>query len=593
MAKYRCTVCNYVFDEAKEGKKFSELPKEWVCPICGAPQSAFVLLSEKIEETKKVVESAKPQPIRTVSEVLVDQIAEWGVAYIFGVPGTSTLGVVDAVRKSSKVKYIQVRHEEVAAFMASAYGKLTGHPAACLSVSGPGTTNLATGLYDARLDHSPVLVLSGMVARQYIGPGSLQEIDQHSFFEPICVFNKTLMTEDQTTMLATLAVKTALLDRGVSNIGIPNDVQKLPYDTQIQPFEGRIPNLAFGVEESVIEKAVQLIDSAQRPVIVAGFGCRGQGNKVLKLAAKISAPIVSTFRSKGVVDEDNPLSVGSHGSIGSTAAAELVDKTDLMVVIGSSFSDLSQLPQKRMVQIDINMKNIAKKYPAEVGLLGNSAILIPRLTDKVKEKKNPAYLNEISRLKEDWTKQLQREADATQKPIRPPYIIKVLNEKVASDAVFSLDVGENCWWFGRNFQMKKTQKMVMSGLLASMGFGLPGAMAAYLAYPSKQIICLTGDGGLTQVMGDFLTALKYQMPIKIFVINNKSLGMIQQEQKVEGYPSTQTDLFDFSFADYAEHSGGLGIKVTEPSLLEAAVDKALASNKATIVDIDTDPRRFP
>ena len=585
MAKYRCTVCNYVYDDEKENKNFSDLPKEWVCPVCGAPKTSFVLLTEK-----KGSETAKVG--RTVSEVLIDQLAEWGVAYVFGVPGTSTLGVVDAVRKSNRVKYIQVRHEEVAAFMASAYGKLTGHVAACLSVSGPGSTNLATGLYDASLDCSPVLVLSGMVERQYIGPGSIQEIDQHSFFEPICVFNQILMSEKQTTMLATLAVKTALLDRGVSNIGIPNDIQKTTYDAQIRPFEGRMPNLAFGVEETEIEKAAQVINRSERAVIVAGFGCRGQGNNLLKLATKISAPIVTTFRAKGTVDEEHPLLAGCHGGIGSTASAELVTKADLMIVIGASFSDLTLLPQKRTVQIDINMKNIAKKYPVEAGLLGNSAVLIPKLTQKVQEKRKPGYLNEISRLKEDWNKQLAKEADASLIPIRAPYIIKVLNDKVAADAVFSLDTGENCWWFGRNFKMKKTQKMVMSGLLASMGFGLPGALAAALIYPGKQIICVTGDGGFTQVMGDFATALKYKLPVKVFLVNNKHLGMIMQEQKVEGYPTSQTELYDYNFADFAKNAGGVGIKVTEPSQLPAAVDIALASTKATIVDIDTDPRRF-
>ena len=584
MTKFRCTVCYYVYDEGKEEKKFSGLSSEWVCPVCGAPKTAFVILTEKpLEQTEKS---------RTVSEVLIEQIAEWGVSYVFGVPGTSTLGVVDAIRKSNKVKYIQVRHEEVAAFMASAYGKLTGNVAACLSVSGPGATNLATGLYDAALDHSPVLVLSGMVARQFIGPGSLQEIDQHSFFEPICVFNKILMTEDQTTMLVTLAVKNALLDQGVSNIGIPNDVQKLPCENQIQLFEGRMPSLAFGVEDSLVEKAAKLIDQAERPVLIAGFGARGQGNKLLKLAQKICAPIVTTFRSKGVIDEDNALCAGCHGGVGSTAAAKLVEKSDLLIVVGSSFSQYTQLPRKRMVQIDINMKNIAKRYPVEVGLLGNSAVLIPKLTKKVQPKQKTAYLDEISNLKQVWTHQLLREADSSLKPIRLPYIMKVLTDKVAADAIISLDVGENCWWFGRNFQMKKTQKMVMSGLLASMGFGLPGALAAALAYPDRQIICITGDGGFTQVMGDFLTALKYQLPVKVFIINNKSLGMIMQEQKVEGYISSQTELYDFNFADYAEHSGGLGIKVTDPALLEAAVDKALSSSKTTIVDIDCDPRRF-
>ncbi len=587
MARFRCTVCNYIYDEAKEGMKFNDLPKEWVCPVCGAPKSSFVMLTETIEKkTEKKIE-------HTVSEVLINQIAEWGVQYVFGIPGTSTLGVVDAIRKTDgKVKYIQVRHEQTAAFMASAYGKLTGHVAACLGISGPGATNLATGLYDAKLDHAPVLALTGLVARQMIGPGSIQEIDQYAYFEPICVFNKILMAEEQTTMLATLAIKHALLNQGVSHIGIPNDVQKLPYEADILPFEGRMPNLAYGQEEWLIEKAAKLVDQAARPVILAGFGARGQGSKLLKLATKISAPIMTTFRAKGVVDEYDPLSIGCHGDLGSTASAELMGKADLLIAIGSSFSDLSHIPRKRTVQIDINPLMIARRYPVEASLLGNSAVLIPKLTVRVQEKKNAAYLEEVARLKQQWLSQVEKEANPTVKPIRPPYIMKVLNDKLADDAVISLDVGENCWWFGRNFRMHRSQKMVMSGTLATMGFGLPGALAAALAYPGKQIVCLTGDGGLTMVLGDFLTALKYQLPIKVFVINNRRLGMIMQEQKVEGYESWQTDLFDFSFADFAEHAGGFGIRVAEPGDLEAAVDKALASDKPAIVDIETDPRRF-
>ncbi|MCL4416268.1 MAG: thiamine pyrophosphate-binding protein, partial [Actinobacteria bacterium] len=226
MAKYRCTVCNYVYDEEIEGKKFSDLPDDWRCPVCNAPKTAFVLLSDAEKE---------PKERTTVSDILVEQMVEWGIRYVFGLPGTSSLGVVDAVRKNPKIKYIQVRHEQTAAFMASAYGKLTGNVAACLTIAGPGATNLATGLYDAKLDHSPVLALTGLVSRQLIGPGSFQEIDQHSFFEPICVFNKVLMSEDQTTRLVTHAIKHALIERGVSHISIPNDVQKLPYKTKILP----------------------------------------------------------------------------------------------------------------------------------------------------------------------------------------------------------------------------------------------------------------------------------------------------------------------------------------------------------------------
>jgi pyruvate oxidase len=583
MAKYRCTICNYVYDEAKEKVKFSDLPKEWVCPVCGAPKSAFVLLASKTEEKKQGT---------TVSDVLIAQLAEWGVQYVLGVPGTSTLGVVEAVRKNDKVKYLQVRHEQTAAFMASAYGKLTGHVVACLGVSGPGATNLATGLYDASLDHSPVIALTGLVERQLMRPGTVQEIDQYSFFEPICVYNKILMSEKQTTMLATIAMRHALLDRGVAHIGIPNDVQKLPYEAQILPLEGRMPNLAFGQEDVLVEKAARTIDQADRPAIIAGFGTMGQGTKLLRLATKISAPIITTFRAKGVIDEDNDLYAGSHGGIGSTAAATLVRKADLLIVIGSSFSELTQIPEKKTVQIDINMKMIAKNYPVEVGLIGNSAVLIPKLTEKVKEKQNTAYLKEIKRLKQEWLKQLQREADSSAKPIRPPYVMKVLSENIADNAVISLDVGENCWWFGRNFQMKKTQKMVMSGYLATMGFGLPGAMGAALAYPDRQIVCIAGDGGFSMVMQDFLTVLKYQMPLKIFVLNNQSLGMIKQEQKIEGYKIWQTELYNYNFAAFAELSGGTGIKVTEPNELEAAVQQALSTKNPVIVDIETDSRRF-
>jgi len=584
MKKLRCTVCNYIYDEENEGKKFSELPGNWTCPVCNAPKRAFILLSEKREE--------RARKGRTVSDVLVEQMAEWGIKYVFGIPGTSSLGLVDALRKNTKLKYIQVRHEQTAAFMASAYGKLTGHIAACLTVAGPGATNLATGLYDAKLDHAPVLALTGLVKRQLIGPGSFQEIDQHSFFEPICVFNHILMSEDQTTSLTTLAIKHALIDRGVSHISVPNDIQKLPCNASVMPMEGRIPNSNILQCEHLIRKAAFIVDKATRPVIISGFGSLGQGGKLLRFAEKITSPIVTTFRGKGVIDEDNELYVGSHGTIGSTAAARLVRQSDLLIVIGSSFSDMTQIPPMKMIQIDINPMMIAKNHPVEVGLWGNSSEILPKLTEAVEEKKNDDYHSEIVRLKKEWVSSLMQEADSSQMPIRPQYIIKVLNDAIASDAIISLDVGENGWWFGRNFFMKHTQQLVMSGYLASMGTGLPGAMVAQLAYPDKQVVCITGDGGFSMVMGDFLTAVKYKLPVKVFLLNNKQLGMILQEQKVENYPNWQTELYNCDFAQYAQNCGGIGIVVRDPKELERAVGKALSLKKPVIVDIETDPRRF-
>ncbi len=584
MAKYRCTVCNYVYDEEKMGIKFDELPENWRCPVCNSPKSVFVELdSEEIKP--KVAES-------TVSDIMIEQLAEWGVKYVFGIPGTSSLGVVDAVRKNDKIDYIQVRHEQTAAFMASAYGKITGHVAACLTVAGPGATNLTTGLYDAKLDHAPVLALTGQVERHRIGTGATQEIDQHSFFEPICVFNKTVMSKEQSTILVTKAIKYALMERGVSHIGIPNDIQKLPYKTKIKAFEGNLANLAILPSRTYLIKAMKIINDSKRPVIIAGFGCIEQGDNLIDLGEKITAPIITTYRGKGVVDEDHPLYMGSHGGIGSTAASKLVQKSDLLIVIGSSFSDQTQIPEKLMVQIDIDPMMIAKRYPVEVGLVGNSAEIIPELLDLVRERKDDDYRKEMKKLKQDWIQLLEEEIDADKTPIRPPYIIKILNELLDDDAIITLDVGENAWWFGRNFWMTKKQKVLLSGYLGSMGFGLPAAMAAQITYPNRQVACITGDGGFTMVMGDFMTAVKYELPIKIFLLNNKQLGMIMQEQKIENYPNWQTELHNCEFSKYAENCGGIGIKVESPHELPDAVDRALKSKKPVIVDINTDPTRF-
>ena len=584
MGRFKCTVCNYIYNERTEEEEFSRLPAEWRCPVCNAAKDAFVPLAEAAKE--------RPKGLRTVSDVMVEQMVEWGIQYVFGLPGTSSLGIVEAIRKNTGLRYFQVRHEQTAAFMASAYGKLTGHIAACLTVAGPGATNLATGLYDAALDHSPVLALTGLVKRQLIGPGSFQEIDQHSFFEPVCVFNKTVMSENQTTNLTTLAIKHALVDRGVSHLSVPNDVQKLPCDAEILPMQGRMPNINISASDHLIEQAASIINNAKRPVLIAGFGALGQGDKLLSLAQKISSPIVTTFRGKGVVDEKNELYVGSHGTIGSTAAARLVHDSDLLIVIGSSFSDMTQIPAKPTIQIDIDPMMIAKNHAVEVGLWGNSSEVLPRLTRTTKARRRGAYINKISKLKKEWIAMLAREADSSVTPIRPQYIIKVLNDRIAKDAVISLDVGENGWWFGRNFWMNQTQKMVMSGYLASMGAGLPGAMAAQIAYPGRQVVCITGDGGFSMVMGDFLTAVKYRLPIKVFLLNNKQLGMIAQEQKVENYPNWQTDLYNCDFAEYAKSCGGVGIRVADPKEMDSCTKEALSLKEPVIVDIDTDPKTF-
>jgi len=584
MGNYRCTFCNFIYDEKYGEKNFSRLSQGWKCPVCKSAKNIFFEIGDTGKKDAK-------EP-RNVSDVIIAQMAEWGIKYIFGIPGTSSLGLVEAIRKNGRIKFIQVRHEETAAFMASAYGKLTGHLAACLSIAGPGATNLATGLYDAKLDHSPVLALSGMVERQMMGPGSFQEIDQNAYFEPICVFNKAIISENQAARLTMLAMKHSLLKKGVSHLSVPNDIQKTNCNCEIFPMRGMLPNTNIRIVDRLIKEAAGVIDRAKRPVIIAGFGAAGQGDKLVALARKIKAPVVSTFRAKGIIDETDELYAGSHGGIGSTAATRAVKHSDLLIVIGCSFSDMTHLPQKKIVQVDIDPMMLAKNFPSEVLIWGNSAEVLPWLTNRVTRKENPEYLAEIKDLKRKWEEKLLRESDPSQSPLRPQYIIKLLNDKLAYNAVISLDVGDNAWWFGRNFFMKNTQKLVMSGCLASMGAALPGALAAGLAYPKRQIICIAGDGGFAMVMEDFLTAVKYRLPIKVFMFNNGELGMIKDEQRFEKYPNWQTDLYNCNFAGYAQICGGTGIKVSAAEELEGAVDHALSTANPVIVDIDTAVKRF-
>jgi len=578
MADFRCTVCNYIFHEKTEGE-FESLPDDWRCPVCNAPRSAFVRVS-----------SAREEGGRTVSDVFISQLAAWGVRYVFGIPGTSTLGLVDALRRNHEIRYIQVRHEAAAAFMASSYGKLTGQPAVCMAVAGPGASNLITGLLDAALDRAPVLAVTGQVETYRMGEGATQEIDQHSLFESFSVYNMTLVSPEETAEIAREALKHAILERGVSHVEVPRDVQSMECTAMVKPLRGMISGTAVTVTEHQLRAAADLINRAERPVIIAGFGALEAAESVVELAERIGAVIVSTFRAKGVVDNDHPLYMGCHGSLGSAAAAEAVGKSDLLVVIGSSFSDLTQIPAGRILQIDIDPLMIARRHPVEQGLTGRSSLIVPRLLSMV-EDRGP-YMAELEELKGRWLKLIESEADPSLRPIRPQYIISVLNRELDDDAIITLDVGENCWWFGRNFQMKSTQRLLFSGYLGSMGFGLPAAIAAQLEFPDRQVVCISGDGGFSMVMAEFLTAVKYGLPVRVFIMNNRNLAMIMQEQRVEGFPVWQTELQECDFAGFAENCGGRGLRVDDPGELEDTVSEALRTDGPVVVDIETDPRRF-
>jgi pyruvate oxidase len=589
---WRCRVCGYEYNEksgepasgSAPGTRFSNLPETWRCPVCGADKRAFFMVMKE--------DLAHDASETTVAEVLFSELSRWGIDLVFGLPGTSSLGLVDAVRKNEMMRYIAVRHEENAAMAASAYHKLTGKVAVCLTIAGPGATNLTTGLYDAKEDGAAVLSINGQVETQYTGPYGIQEIDQDAFFRPVTVYNNTIYDRRMTILLVNKALKFALLRKGVAQISVPNDIQKQKLNARFCRRETGIAQPRIVPDEMEIEKAVEAIDSADKPVIIAGWGAFDARDSVLSLARKTGSPILTTFRAKGIIPEDNEWLVGILGALGPPQARGLANDADLLITLGVGFSKFTNVPtDKKLIQVDTNPLKLGKG-PETVCLWGDCGRTIPKLTAGARSRNIEHILKEISGIKREWTEQLEREADPEAYPLRPPYIMKILSNTIPDDAVITIDVGENQWWFGRNFRMKR-QRFAMSGYLGTMGFGFPAALAAKLAYPERQVFCITGDGGFSQSMADFVTAVKYDLPLVVVILNNRQLGMIQVEQLTEHYPNFGTDLLNPDFAVFGEACGGAGIKVARPDELEGAIERAMALAMPVIVDIDTDPRRFP
>jgi pyruvate oxidase len=523
--------------------------------------------------------------------VIISELAAWGVRFAFGLPGSSSLGLVDAVRRSDSIRYIVVRHEESAAMAASAFNKLTGGIAVCLTIAGPGATNLSTGLYDAKEDHASVLSLNGQVEAQYAGPGRVQEIDQDAFFRPVTVYNNTIYDKRMTVLLLTQALKNAILHHGVAQLSVPNNIQKEPLQASYCRRETCITDTGILPDTTQIAKAAEVINQAQRPVILAGWGAYRDGEQVAVMAKRIGAPILTTFRAKGILPESHEWVIGILGNVGSPQARVLANESDLLITLGVGFSKFTSVPlEKPMIQVDINPLQLGKNQQT-LSLWGNCHRVVPELCDLLLQRETGEVLENIRSMKKAWDDLREREADTEAIPVRPPFIMKILSETIPEDAVISVDVGENQWWFGRNFRIKR-QRFAMSGYLGTMGFGLPGAIAGKLAYPEKEVYCITGDGGFSMVMAEFLTAVKYELPMVVTILNNHQLGMIQVEQMMENYPNFGTDLHNPDFSSFAEACGGAGIRVQTPGELRLALEKARNMHVPVIVDIETDPRRF-
>ena len=582
MAKYRCTICNYIYDEEKEGEKFIELPPGWICPICGAPKSAF----EEIGLEEKKVEKA--EVISTVADKIIEQLAATGVKFVFGIPGDSNLPLVEAIRKQSKIKFILTRHEETAAFMAGAYGKLTGEVAACLSIAGPGATNLITGLVDATSDGAPALALVGQVAQVLLGSEHLQEIDEIEIFAPFTVYHETIAKPEQAIRATVMALKNAYSRRGAAMLSLPTDVLSEKLGDKIWLPKEHIFKPGIVPADADIDHAVSLINESKRPLLFIGWGGKGAREEILMLAEKINSPIATTSRAKGVIPETHPHAVGVLGSLGTLCAAEAVTKSDLIIIAGSSFREKNLLPAIPVIQIDINGVHLGKSFPVIVGMEGDVKLALRELEKKVTRKvPDKEYFAQIKKFKEEELGDMEKDARDTSRPVSPGYVIQAVKRHARKDALITVDTGDHTYWFYRRY-LCDGEETLFSSNMGSMAFAFPASLAGQLIYPERQVICITGDGGFAMLMADFTTAVYNRLPVKVIIFNDGMLKNIKKEQEMYGYEAFGIEFINPDFADFARSCGGDGFRVERPEELDSALEKAFSSKMPAIVDVVID-----
>ena len=530
----------------------------------------------------------------TVSHVIAETIVNWGIKHVFGMVGHSNLGMAEALRvqeEKGNIKYIGIRHEGAAAFACSGYSKVSGKPAACFTIAGPGATNLITGLWDAHVDRTPVLALTGQVNTQFFGPGSFQEIDLKEAFQAVAPFSKVMLPESKHAELASLAMKNAIVQRNVSHLILPDDVQTLDAGNEGPGSpDGRLADLRITPAEDSVNLAMYRIWSAKQPAIIVGYGARHHMESIIQFAEKLKAPIMTTFKAKGQIPDNHPLAVGVLGKSGTPVSAHYMNTADLLIVFGASFSQHTGIDKsKPVIQVDNEQMALAKFHAVDNPIWGDVGITVNQFREKLGEYSQSQITNEeIAKRKQLWhNEKLKRAKEEHGNGLNSLYIFNKLSEILPENAIISLDVANNTSSFGRYFECKD-QRVILSGYLGSIGFSFPAAMGAFYAQNERPVVSISGDGGFGQYMSEFNTAVLHNMNITHILLNNNELGKISKEQRDVKMPKWQTALSNPGFADYANNCGVLGIKVSNNDELEAAVKKALAYNGPALVEIISD-----
>ena len=574
-------------------------------PITGAPPGGHEDTGQKIfpvevrdGEIFVGIEPAPPHE-RTTTDVMAETMVNWGVKRVFGMVGHSNLGLAEAIRlrtADGEIHYVGVRHEGAAAFAASAYGKLTGKPAACLTIAGPGATNLLTGLWDAKVDRAPVLALTGQVQTQVFGPGAFQDIDLKSAFEAVARFSQPVLNASNHAELMSLACKTAIVERDVSHLIFPDDVQTIVSDAPAAQPAGRIGRPIVVPNEDDLNAAAKLINNAKRPIIVMGHGALHAREGIIGLAEHLGAPVLTTFKGKGLIPDAHPNAAGVLGRSGTPIASWFMNESDLIITLGSSFANHTGIEKsKPIIQVDFERMQLGKFHPVALPVWGEIGAFCSTIAPRVSKADDaPDQIEELAARWQIWRAEKQtRLAEQRGQGVHSVAIFDSLSKLCPADAVIAVDVGNNTYSFGRYFETKG-QRVLMSGYLGSIGFGFPAAMGAWAAtqdfeeFAGRKVVSISGDGGFGQYAMDFTTAVKYGMDITHILLNNGQLGKISKEQRAGEWPVWETDLHNPSFAAYARLCGAKGTKVTDAAELDDAIAEALAHDGPALVEVMSD-----
>lgn len=523
---------------------------------------------------------------QTVSDLIIQQLINWGVKRIYAMAGDTLLHFFAQLKKYPKIQLITTRHESTAAFMASAEAKLTGQLTVCMGHNGPGTANLVNGLADAYIDRSPVLALTGQVERCYLGTDYKQYIDQVKLLNGVSDYSAMISHPDSSIDLLTKAMRTAISRGTVTHLVIPKDIFPLTSTDQpreLEPFLYTTPTSS----PETIAAGLEIINQAKQPVVLVGRGGVLAQDPILKFADRLGAAILTTLPGRGIIPADHPFNLGGLGHAGSESSRVIIEEADLVVIMGATWWPFDYVPEKTtIVQIDVNPTNLGMTTKIKFGLVGKLETILPQLTSKLKTKKNPQWINRIEHLKNSWEERVSSEADHLTSPLKPTTIIRALEKMIPAEAIIALDVGDHVVWFNRSFKVRN-QQILISGRWRSMGFGLPAAMAAGLVYPKKPICLITGDGGLSMVLGDLVTLERYQLPVKIFLLNNQALAMEMNRMIVSNLSLNGVDLTNPNYVDIAKASGLSGYSIKRPENLLKTLKEAVDSPGPALVDFYT------